>query len=586
MRLRRWATHVLGLLCLAARVVVTGAAESIATSASKEVVGCADDDATADAFLLLLQRTAHGLTGHIDLRGAGTATQQVNTSWSHGRSAVTPITPKKYVDVQYFLDAECTQQEGAQLKHSAEDDFCFLSWNFTCDCNESFKVANAYKYTPTCANRETVDSFVVPLGSCIAASQLGGDANLFMLVDDHGSCPCCGSTCTIYGDPHVTVFDGNKVSLLKVRHGGVWAGDDEFRIGDYWVVKSQEISIQGRYAKVHYPNAKFGNHTFLTGLAVSGPFLAGNTLLIGPQDGIVEWRGKLGGSEEILQKPGVYKVGNLIEARSRDQMLSVSNPLSNDVTPGLDIHFASGVRLQVNRNKKHLDMALTMSPEAAGPGGMDGQCGNFNGDPSDDTGQLIDERIGYEIPDWGSLFDQSKEQSAFFAQLDSSPKSGGNGPPAAAKAIQLSTLASDYVELNLYVDASCTTLFSEDLEVHLAVSNLHCEQGLNFTCSCEGDRKAIAGHIYEPSCSDRQMTYAIAPIAADGTCVAVPEQPGLWYQADAVICPECPCDAGQSCTIHGDPHITVFDQAQVALMGIDRESVDGNQQQQQQQSGA
>ena len=54
---------------------------------------------------------------------------------------------------------------------------------------------------------------------------------------------------------------------------------DFYGWGDFWLVKSEKVFIQARYRKVYYPKASEPlNHTYLTAVAVSGPFLQGPTL--------------------------------------------------------------------------------------------------------------------------------------------------------------------------------------------------------------------------------------------------------------------------------------------------------------------
>eukprot|EP00971_Amphidinium_carterae_P345032 6485756-Amphidinium_carterae.2 len=54
----------------------------------------------------------------------------------------------------------------------------------------------------------------------------------------------------------------------------------------------------------------------------------------------------------------------------------------------------TGLRLTVNRYNAHLDVLITLRQQ---PGGVDGHCGNFNGDSSDDTKQLILQREVTEV---------------------------------------------------------------------------------------------------------------------------------------------------------------------------------------------
>merc|ERR1711972_604021 len=60
-----------------------------------------------------------------------------------------------------------------------------------------------------------------------------------------------------------------------------------------------------------------------------------------------------------------------------------------------------GVKLVVNRWSKHLDVTIHMRPQA---GGQDGHCGNFNGDSTDDTVDLIQGRMDLNVAAADLLF--------------------------------------------------------------------------------------------------------------------------------------------------------------------------------------
>ena len=110
---------------------------------------------------------------------------------------------------------------------------------------------------------------------------------------DLDSCPTCEcddtgpeASCTLHGDPHITVFDHREVSfvdsvradaeMMSLEGGRTAESGNAFGWGDYWLVKSAEVFIQARYRRVYMPNAgekMDKNHTFLTGVAVGGPFL-------------------------------------------------------------------------------------------------------------------------------------------------------------------------------------------------------------------------------------------------------------------------------------------------------------------------
>mmetsp|Transcript_58807 Transcript_58807/g.190401 ORF Transcript_58807/g.190401 Transcript_58807/m.190401 type:complete len:223 (-) Transcript_58807:474-1142(-) len=60
-----------------------------------------------------------------------------------------------------------------------------------------------------------------------------------------------------------------------------------------------------------------------------------------------------------------------------------------------------GGHLQIMRWANHLNVRVTMAPTTAG---QDGVCGNFNGDPDDDSTDLILQRLGGRIPEGELLF--------------------------------------------------------------------------------------------------------------------------------------------------------------------------------------
>ena len=77
---------------------------------------------------------------------------------------------------------------------------------------------------------------------------------------------------------------GTTVSMDRESSRRTADVNDEFGWGDFWLVKSSDVSIQARYRKVYYPNANQPlNNTYLTSMAVGGPFMRGHRLIVEPR---------------------------------------------------------------------------------------------------------------------------------------------------------------------------------------------------------------------------------------------------------------------------------------------------------------
>mmetsp|Transcript_9120 Transcript_9120/g.20298 ORF Transcript_9120/g.20298 Transcript_9120/m.20298 type:complete len:372 (+) Transcript_9120:97-1212(+) len=303
---------------------------------------------------------------------------------------------------------------------------CVMGFNYTCGCDGEKKVLLAEKYFPSCTDRKRTSTFKAPFGECV---QYGKTQEMF--AEERGACPSCccdSSSCTIYGDPHVKVFDQPDqatISLLAItgraskpnqqaKHAGnaAAAHSQKFGWGDFWLVKSEMVQIQARYRKVYYPKAKHPfNSTYLTGIAVGGPFLGGHTLLLAPRQKQVVWKAPEFREEILATYPTSFASragGEPVKVKYHDKAKLVKDP--SHFAVGMDIELPKCVSMTVNRWKKHLDVTLTMPPHAGGPNGMDGQCGNYNSDPFDDSSSLIDERIGYHIPPNELLFEETDDE--------------------------------------------------------------------------------------------------------------------------------------------------------------------------------
>jgi len=195
------------------------------------------------------------------------------------------------------------------------------------------------------------------------------------------------STCNVFGDPHIVGFDKGTTKLLSL-----FGPQTTFlQPGDFWLVKSKHVHIQGRYQ-----NNMKSKGSIMMYLAVGGPFLQGHRLIIGPTiKGAVNWfTGKE--KEEIVSSiPSHFGLKHLIRANATNVPLIAAKNMTvlehtEETMPGVIVDLPLNVNLIVNRFPRALSVRITMPrlPD------QDGQCGNFNGNPNDDTAELIMERMG------------------------------------------------------------------------------------------------------------------------------------------------------------------------------------------------
>jgi len=202
---------------------------------------------------------------------------------------------------------------------------------------------------------------------------------------------CPASTCSVFGDPHIQVFDQPTEAVLLNLNSAEDGHPGEvgaFETGNFWLVKSGLVEIQGRYSMVQQRDA---NKPFMTAVAIGGSFLQGNKLLIEAANGGVTWSGQ----SILTELPSEFHMDSLVKAKYDNESSVVQDPAQR--TRGIDVELPRGVKLTVNRFPYHIGLAITMTKLAAGEGGQDGQCGNFNGNVMDDTAELIQQRMGKQV---------------------------------------------------------------------------------------------------------------------------------------------------------------------------------------------
>jgi len=252
---------------------------------------------------------------------------------------------------------------------------------------------------PSCqAGDFSVGGWLLDDGACTAACsepdaqgiRRCGRGQAFEASDDSFDCSKCvkkDQTCVLWGDPHIVPFD-REVRPRNGRGSNV----NLYNYGDFWIVKSKQVSIQGRYW-----STRGDGNAATRALAIGGSFLRGGHLIVEPLDGIVTWK-----DEEVLANfPSTFEEPGLVYIKYHNEAEVARTGGRHKAIKGLDIMLPLGVRLIVNRYDTHLDALITMHHL---PGGIDGHCGSFNNDPSDDTTKLISERIGAPVAAKANLF--------------------------------------------------------------------------------------------------------------------------------------------------------------------------------------
>jgi len=180
--------------------------------------------------------------------------------------------------------------------------------------------------------------------------------------------------CLLWGDPHVETFD----------HGFPNFYDE----GEFWVVKSPTVFIQGRYLATPFTNGLSATHQ----IAVGGPFLNGHKIVVGPMEN---------GQITMDGQPILQGFPSTLNDESTGAVLSYNSEgkLVDNAQGHLEKHIVHmelplGVHLQIMRWANHLNVRITMQPRE---GGQDGSCGNFNGNAADDSTAAIKGRIGQRV---------------------------------------------------------------------------------------------------------------------------------------------------------------------------------------------
>merc|ERR1719401_679823 len=189
--------------------------------------------------------------------------------------------------------------------------------------------------------------------------------------------------CTFWGDPHLKTFDNARPSF--------------YGEGEAWVVRTSTVEIQARYRGTTYTKGLAATNK----VAVGGSFMHGHVVIVGTMesgDFTVD-------GQTVLTAFGSYDIAGVgkITYNSADNLVDAAAGVWAKHV--VHIELPDGIRLTVFRWNNYLDLRIT------GPAipGMDGACGNFNGNAADDTTAAIQARIGSRVGPGDLLFSRRTE---------------------------------------------------------------------------------------------------------------------------------------------------------------------------------
>lgn len=180
--------------------------------------------------------------------------------------------------------------------------------------------------------------------------------------------------CVLWGDPHVKTFDSSRSVFYSE--------------GDFWIVKSPKVSIQGRFQATDWTKANdHTDYSSMTGLIVGGPFMLGHTIQVDSMEGKITCNGV-----EILSNFGQDTCGPAIITFDSQGAL-VDSAMA--FLPHKVVHMKLPLRIlvQANRWPNFMNAKVTMTKQEA----QDGVCGNFNGNALDDQGKNLHQRYGHGV---------------------------------------------------------------------------------------------------------------------------------------------------------------------------------------------
>jgi len=211
----------------------------------------------------------------------------------------------------------------------------------------------------------------------------------------------CGAPwgkCTVLGDPHITPFDRKMLGSYPPSDNDLYMVPVNFyNHGEYYLVRSSQLQIRGRFG---YTTA-FKAAASTLGVAATGSLLGGHTLAvayIGPspqEPARLGWQVTWDGAVILDQFPSNFVSGdgnlnaNFADMEPTDYAVRARSTIGSapGLLPSYVFEFGpqKSVQIYVLPGPDLCNVVITMKklPD------LDGFCGNFNCDSSDDSKEAL-----------------------------------------------------------------------------------------------------------------------------------------------------------------------------------------------------
>jgi len=152
--------------------------------------------------------------------------------------------------------------------------------------------------------------------------------------------------CSIYGDPHIDTFDGQHASYYSA--------------GEYWIVKSSTVHIQGRYL----PTPITHGLSVTKEIAIGGPFLKGHKIRVAAHTASMD------GTPILTSFPSQYNGPDGIQASLDSQGDILQRGRAGKQLHVVHLTLPNSVSLQINRwdepgEGNYINARITMPAQQA-----------------------------------------------------------------------------------------------------------------------------------------------------------------------------------------------------------------------------